>query len=62
MTGWFPGTVSSLLLALQAAHEGEPPVLIRVETGAGHGSGKPTGKLIDEAADLWAFLAATLDF
>ena len=57
-----PGHSFKFAAALQAAHEGQPPVLIRVETGAGHGSGKPTGKLIDEAADLWAFLAATLDF
>ena len=57
-----PGHSFKFAAALQAAHEGEPPVLIRVETGAGHGSGKPTGKLIDEAADLWAFLTATLDF
>lgn len=40
---------------LQAAHEGANPVLIRVETQAGHGAGKPTSKLIDEATDIWAF-------
>jgi prolyl oligopeptidase len=32
------------------------PVLIRIETKAGHGAGKPTTKLIEEAADKWAFL------
>ena len=57
-----PGHSFKFAAALQDAHEGEPPVLIRVETGAGHGSGKPTSKLIDEYADMWAFLAATLDF
>jgi prolyl oligopeptidase len=31
-------------------------VLIRIETKAGHGAGKPTSKLIEEAADVWAFL------
>jgi prolyl oligopeptidase len=31
-------------------------VLIRIETKAGHGAGKPTSKLIEEAADRWAFL------
>lgn len=41
--------------ALQEAHEGPNPVLIRVETQAGHGAGKPTSKLIDEAADIWSF-------
>jgi prolyl oligopeptidase len=46
--------------ALQAAHEGEAPVLIRIETKAGHGAGKPTSKIIEEAADRWAFLVANL--
>ena len=42
--------------ALQAADAGEDPILIRIETKAGHGSGKPTSKRIEEAADVWAFL------
>ncbi len=46
--------------ALQAAHKGDNPVLIRIETRAGHGAGKPTTKLIEEAADRWAFLVKTL--
>jgi prolyl oligopeptidase len=46
--------------ALQAAHAGEAPVLIRIETKAGHGAGKPTGKLIEETADKWAFLVKVL--
>src|SRR5207302_4020524 len=46
--------------ALQAAQAGPAPVLIRIETKAGHGAGKPTGKLIDEAADRWAFLVHVL--
>jgi prolyl oligopeptidase len=41
---------------LQAVHKGDRPVLIRIETGAGHGAGKPTSKIIDEQADKWAFL------
>jgi prolyl oligopeptidase len=41
--------------AAQAAQAGEAPVLIRIETKAGHGAGKPTSKAIDEVADLWAF-------
>ena len=40
---------------LQNAHKGESPVLIRIETNAGHGAGKPTAKIIDEQADKWAF-------
>ena len=46
--------------ALQSAHQGENPVLIRIETKAGHGAGKPTAKIIEEAADKWAFLTANL--
>ena len=46
--------------ALQAAHHGDAPVLIRIETEAGHGAGKPTSKLIGEAADRWAFLVEQL--
>lgn len=41
--------------ALQAAHNGPNPVLIRIEKQAGHGAGKPTSKLIDEATDIWSF-------
>ena len=46
--------------ALQAAHRGDNPVLIRIETKAGHGAGKPTSKIIEEVADKWAFLVANL--
>jgi prolyl oligopeptidase len=46
--------------ALQENHRGEAPVLIRIETKAGHGAGKPTTKVIEEAADRWAFLVRTL--
>ena len=46
--------------ALQAAHKGDSPVLIRIETKAGHGAGKPTAKQIEEATDKWAFLAHEL--
>jgi prolyl oligopeptidase len=46
--------------ALQAAHAGDKPTLIRIETRAGHGAGKPTTKLIEEAADKLAFLTNEL--
>jgi prolyl oligopeptidase len=46
--------------ALQAAHAGDNPVLIRIETKAGHGAGKPTAKIIEEIADQWAFLVDNL--
>ena len=47
--------------ALQEAHAGEKPVLIRIETKAGHGAGKPTAKIIEEIADKWAFLVRVLE-
>jgi prolyl oligopeptidase len=47
--------------ALQEAHGGEKPVLIRIETKAGHGAGKPTTKIIEELADEWAFLVRSID-
>ena len=46
--------------ALQAVHQGENPVLIRVETKAGHGAGKPISKVIAEIADEWGFLTKVL--
>lgn len=46
---------------LQAAQNGPAPILIRIETKAGHGAGKPTTKLIDEAADRWSFLVKALN-
>jgi prolyl oligopeptidase len=42
--------------ALQAAITGDNPVLLRVETKAGHGGGKPTSKIIEESSDIYAFL------
>jgi len=46
--------------ALQAANAGPNPILIRIETKAGHGAGKPTDKVIAEQADKWAFLVEVL--
>ncbi|MBO9575590.1 MAG: S9 family peptidase [Sphingobium sp.] len=43
--------------ALQNARIGDRPHLLRVETGAGHGSGKPVDKLIEEASDIYSFAA-----
>jgi prolyl oligopeptidase len=45
---------------LQEVHSGDSPVLIRIETKAGHGAGKPTTKQIEEAADKIAFLVKVL--
>jgi prolyl oligopeptidase len=52
-----PGHSFKYAAALQAAKIGDKPHLIRIETRAGHGSGKPTDKIIAEAADQWAFVA-----
>ena len=52
-----PGHSFKYTAALQAADVGEKPQLIRIETRAGHGSGKPTDKAIEEGADILAFLA-----
>ena len=41
---------------LQHCHAGQTPVLIRIDTNAGHGAGKPTAKRIEEAADTFAFI------
>ena len=40
---------------LQEYHSGDNPVLIRIETDAGHGAGKPISKIIEEQADIWSF-------
>ena len=45
---------------LQAAQGGDAPVLIRIETKAGHGAGKPTAKVIEEQADIYGFLMKNL--
>ena len=45
---------------LQDAQGGAAPILIRIETRAGHGAGKPVSKLIDETADVLAFLEKTV--
>jgi len=52
-----PGHSFKYTAALQAAGVGGKPQLIRIETRAGHGSGKPTDKAIEESADVLAFLA-----
>ncbi len=53
-----PGHSFKYAAALQAvADENDGPALIRIETRAGHGSGKPTEKIIEETADVWAFMA-----
>jgi prolyl oligopeptidase len=55
-----PGHSFKFAAALQAAQGGEAPALIRIQTKAGHGFGKPTAILIEEQADLWAFVIRVL--
>ncbi len=57
----WPGHSFKFAAALQAAQAGSAPILIRIETKAGHGAGKPTSKIIEEIADRWAFLVRTLE-
>lgn len=56
-----PGHSFKYAAALQAAQGGAAPILIRIQTRAGHGAGKPTGKQIDEATDRLAFLTLALN-
>jgi prolyl oligopeptidase len=55
-----PGMAKKLAARLQAGGGGGGPFLIRVETKAGHGAGKPVSKLIEEDADILAFLSRTI--
>ena len=57
-----PGHSFKYAARLQEYHSGDNPVLIRIETRAGHGAGKPTSKIIEEIADQWAFLVENLQF
>jgi prolyl oligopeptidase len=55
-----PGHTFKFIAALQAAQSCANPVLVRIETKAGHGAGTPTTKQIDQAADRFAFLVREL--
>ena len=52
-----PGHSFKYVAALQASEIGPKPHLIRIETRAGHGAGTPVSKMIEESADVYAFLA-----
>jgi len=56
----FPAHSFKFAAAMQAAHAGAAPVLIRIDTKAGHGGGKPSAKLIDEYTDELAFIVENL--
>ncbi len=50
------------IATLQEKYDGENPVLIRINTDAGHGAGKPTEMVIEEYSDIWSFILSNLDF
>ncbi len=56
-----PGHSFKYAAGIQKAQGGDAPVLIRIETRAGHGAGVPTDKVIEDYADRWAFLVRNLD-
>lgn len=56
----FPGHSFKFAATLQAAQAGPAPVLIRIETRAGHGAGKPTSKVIEDTTDQLAFVVKNL--
>jgi len=51
-----PAHTFKFMAELQAKHKGNNPVLVRIETQAGHGAGKPTSKQIEESADMYGFI------
>jgi prolyl oligopeptidase len=55
-----PGHSFKFAATMQADQAVSAPVLIRVETKAGHGAGKPISKIIEETSDEWAFVAWNL--
>jgi len=55
-----PGHSFKYAAAMQKAQGGAAPILIRIETRAGHGAGKPTDMVIEDYADRWAFLVRNL--
>jgi prolyl oligopeptidase len=55
-----PGHSFKYAARLQEAQAGDAPTLIRIQTKAGHGAGKPTRMIIEEQADRWAFLVKNL--
>jgi prolyl oligopeptidase len=56
-----PAHTFKFMATLQAKNMGKNPILVRIDTKAGHGGGKPTAKLIEEVTDLWSFVFYNLD-
>ena len=59
---WRPASPHSFKFAatLQECHQGSNPVLIRIDTKAGHGGGKPLTKVLEEQADIYGFIMYNL--
>ncbi len=57
-----PAHSFKFISTLQPAQQGDAPVLIRVQTQAGHGAGMPTSMIIDQQADKWAFFFQNVGF
>ncbi len=55
-----PAHTFKFMAELQSKHQGNNPVLVRIETKAGHGAGKPTSKMIEESADMYSFIMYNL--
>ena len=56
-----PSHAKKFVATLQTKAAGENPILLRVETKAGHGGGKPITKVIEEQTDIYAFLFKVLN-
>ncbi|MCB8994291.1 MAG: S9 family peptidase [Bacteroidales bacterium] len=57
-----PAHTFKYIATLQDTYKGKNPILVRIETNAGHGAGKPMAKIITEVADFWAFTFYNLNF
>ena len=55
-----PMHARKMVARLQAATSSDEPILLRYEESAGHGRGKPLGKIVDEWADIWSFIFAQI--
>jgi len=57
-----PSHAYKFIATLQEKYKGKNPILLRVETKAGHGAGKPTSKLIEEQSDIYSFILKSINF
>jgi prolyl oligopeptidase len=55
-----PAHTFKFMAELQSKHQGNHPVIVRIETKAGHGAGKPTAKQIEETTDMYSFIMYNL--